>query len=315
LGCHILAPLIGRAGLRGILYLSARKDGRPFSAADLEFLSLVLDHVSVTLDNALLYESERTTATELLETRARLARSEKMAALGNLSATVAHEVNNPLGIIKNYLQLLRPAVADDPDTSEKLGLIGREVERLTHFVRQLLGALHPNTGAVQPVDCIKLLRDLAHFVTPEAAQHRVQVTCDLQAGMPSVTADATALRQVFLNLILNALDVMPEGGDLTITASVHDDHLEMQVTDNGPGIDPTVADTLFQPFITTKTVGSGTGLGLTVCQTLIEGFGGTITAENRPSPETGAVFRVCLPLVTSDDAACTTGQKAGEAGA
>ncbi|HUU45473.1 MAG TPA: ATP-binding protein [Acidobacteriota bacterium] len=294
LGCRLVAPLMTRRSLRGILYTSGKLDGDAFSEGDLEFLSLLLEQVSVSLDNAFLSEAEREATAQLLSTRERLARAEKLSALGNLAATVAHEVNNPLGIIRNYVQLLRPVLADATEASAKLEMIGREVDRLIRFVRGLFGAFRsePESGAsvaVQP-----LIEEMIRFAAPDLTGRRIRLQVALPDDLPPVWGKAEPLREVFLNLVLNARDAMPDGGQLTVSGTADDAWVEIYFADEGGGIDPAVADAIFEPFVTTKSDARGTGLGLSICQSIVQGFGGSITAANLAPPQSGAVF--CLRL-------------------
>jgi signal transduction histidine kinase len=300
--CQLIAPLISRNKLRGVLYTSGKLDSRPFGEADTQFLGLLLEQLSVTIDNALLHESERTTAAQLLSAREDLARAEKLSALGHLVATVAHEVNNPLGIIKNYIQLLRPALGNSQESAGKLEMISREVERMVRFVRGLFAAFHTGSRETRAVEVEPILREVTRFASPELAARRIRIVSALPNVVPAVWGDAEALRHVFLNLTLNARDAMPEGGVLTVTVSVDDGWLTIRFADEGSGIDSSVAEELFEPFVTTKPQTDGTGLGLSVCQSIVEGFGGSITGTNLSPPGRGAVFSVRLPCVSDSPA-------------
>lgn len=293
-GCHLIAPMVSRQDLRGVLYTSARLNGRDFNESDLQFLGLLLEQLSVSLDNTLLHESEKRTADQLLQAHERLAQSEKLAAMGHLSATVAHEVNNPLGVIKNYVQLLRPALAESSESLDKLEMIGREVDRMVRFVRELLGVFSGERKTPEAIAVGPILSDVTRFVEPELTAARIRIAVDVPNDLPDVWAEPEPLRQVFMNLALNARDAMPQGGHLNIVASHDHDWVEIRFIDEGQGIDPAIATKLFKPFTTTKTSGEGAGLGLSICQSIINGFGGTISARNCEPPQTGAAFGVKL---------------------
>jgi signal transduction histidine kinase len=310
IGCVLVAPMHRRERLRGVLYMSGRLNGQPFSETDREFLALLLDQLTVAIENAVLYESERQYAQDLIRTREQLAQSEKMATLGRLSSDIAHEVNNPLGIIRNYLQLIRGQVRNHPEASRNIELVSVEVDRIARIVRQLLDAFHPETSRPAAVDVGAVLSEVVLFLAPELSRCGVTITHSSLAELPLVVGGADPLRQVFLNLTLNARDAMPEGGELQIHVSVDDRWVKIALADQGSGITPENLSRLFEPFFSTKPAGHGSGLGLSISRSILEGFGGTIEASNVAPPATGAVFNVRLRRVDAlpdrDDAATET---------
>jgi signal transduction histidine kinase len=300
-GCELVAPILARGQLRGALFLSGKLNETPFDSDDRQFLGLLLEQFTVALDNARLYEAERQTAAELLRTQERLARAEKLLALGRLSAAIAHEVRNPLGIIKNYIELIRPAFNTGSAEAERLDIIASEVSRIDRILAGLLGAFHPGRRPPSSVGLGDVIAEVNRFIAPRMTAHGIDVVVDIPQSLPSVVGDAESLRQVFLNLAMNAKDAMPNGGALSITAEAEGKWVAIRFTDAGPGIDPEIQDTLFDPFTTTKDRGEGTGLGLSICQSLLDGFGGTISTASVPPPGHGAIFTVRLPQSPVED--------------
>ncbi len=296
-GCALVAPFAGRDRLRGVLYTAPKLNGHPFSNDDLQFLGMITQQISIAVDNAILYESERRAARELIAARERLVRNERLATLGRLSAAIAHEVNNPLGIIRNYLQVMHDDLADRPQTLETLNMVADEVDRIARIVRQLLDAFRPDASRPAAIDIGDVLDAVLVFLRGELKRDGVTVESSGLDNLPFIIGREDPLRQVFINLALNARDAMPDGGTLTITASPDDEFVTVSFTDEGCGIAADALEQLFDPFFSTKKDGRGTGLGLSICRSILEGFGGRIEAENVDGPGTGAVFRVCLPRV------------------
>ena len=293
-GCVVVAPMVRHDRLRGILYLSEKVDQVAYTSGDFAFLDLLMDQFAVSLDNAYLYEREQRTNDQLAIAKQRLAVAEKLAALGQMAATIAHEVRNPAGIIRNYLSLIRPALHDFKTESDYLSVINEELGRIELFVQSLLGAFHPNQSTPAAISLGSHIDTVVGFLKPRLAQHQVTVTSHIDSTLPTVLAEPEALRQVLLNLILNAIDAMPGGGTLSFSASTDVDRVRLSISDTGPGIFPEVLDRLFDPFVTTKPEGEGSGLGLSICRSLLERFDAQIGATNLTAPLHGAVFTICL---------------------
>ncbi len=247
--------------------------------------------------------AERTRELETSNASLRLAqqqlvKSEKLAAIGQLTASIAHEINNPIAVIQGNLDLMRETLgpAAVPVNSE-LKLLDEQVERMRLIVTQLLQYARPTefAGYVDTLDLNQTVTDCLVLVAHLLQQRRIQVVRDLQAHT-GVACNRQELQQVVINLMINAIQAMPEGGALTLaTRDWCDEHgtpgAVLEVQDEGPGLSPEVRSRLFTPFFTTKN--DGNGLGLWISQGLVERYGGRLEADNRPLTQ-GAVFRVRL---------------------
>ena len=299
IGCALIAPMWRRECLRGVLYTSGRLNGQPFSATDREFLGLLVEQLTVSIENAVLYESERRYAEDLILAREQLAQSEKMATLGRLSAAIAHEINNPLGIIRNYLQLIRGSVESRPQTVQNVDLVSAEVDRIARIIRQLLDAFHPETTRPEAVDVGAILSETVDFLRPDFERAGIAVNHSSFNDLPLIVGGTDPLRQVFLNIALNARDAMPNGGTLQIRVAANESDVCVSFVDEGTGIIPENLPRLFEPFFSTKPTGRGSGLGLSISRSIIEGFGGSIEALNVQAPKTGAIIRIRLRCLRS----------------
>ena len=250
-----------------------------------------------------------TRARELEEHRVReqLFESEKLAATGRLAASIAHEINNPLEAIKNALYLLvGRADEDDPDF-RFLALAQRETERVSRIIRQMLGVARPSV-TFAPIDVNEVVGEALQLLGPQLRQSHATLTVNLDDHLPRVRASADQLKQVFLNLLLNAKDAMPTGGGLLIqTRIAHEGdseflagrHIIIRIRDDGAGIPPDILPHVFEPFFSTKSERQGTGLGLWVCQDIIHHHGGQILVRSMVGR--GTTFLVALPFIGDHD--------------
>ncbi len=233
---------------------------------------------------------------ELETAQGQLLRSEKLAAVGQLTASIAHEINNPIAVIQGNLDLVRSQLAPEAELTvrDELRLIDTQVERMRLIVTQLLQFARPAeyAGYITPVDTQRVVQDCLVLVGHLLSRTRIDVQRHFGAiRHPAINANE--LQQVLVNLMVNAIHAMPEGGRLDLqTADVGDDAVEITVADTGPGLDAELMDQLFQPFVTRKK--DGTGLGLWISRTLVQRYGGDLRAANRTGG--GAAFTVLLRL-------------------
>jgi C4-dicarboxylate-specific signal transduction histidine kinase len=236
--------------------------------------------------------AERTA--QLQATQQQLVRSEKLATIGQLTASIAHEVNNPIAVLQGNLDLLRELLPPDAlaPVQGELKLMDEQIERMRLIVTQLLQFARPGeyAGYVQRVAPAAVLADCLVLVGHQLASSRIAVVQERPATQ-AVAINRQELQQVLVNLLVNAVHAMPEGGRLTLRcADAEPGWVHLQVQDSGPGLAPALLNDLFQPFVTGKK--DGTGLGLWISRSLVERYGGDITAANAESG--GAVFTVRL---------------------
>jgi PAS domain S-box-containing protein len=221
--------------------------------------------------------------------------SERLAAVGQLAAGIAHEVNNPVGIISSRIELmLMEAMEQGLPTAvvEDLHVLHRHAMRVTDIAAKLLTFAREAPTAREPVDLNAVIVDALALVEGQLGRAGVRVERHLAAGLPPVLGQANALQQVVLNLVTNAGQALGDHGTIRITTTVNQDHVTLEVADDGPGIPPGVLSRVFDPFFTTKS--SGTGLGLSVTYGIVRDHGGTIDVRSEADRET--VFTVALPV-------------------
>ncbi|HEU4411322.1 MAG TPA: ATP-binding protein [Polyangiaceae bacterium] len=227
--------------------------------------------------------------------RRELVQAERLATVGKLAAQITHEIRNPISALGLNVELLEEEVAALPDdvgeAKQLLGAIRGEVERLSQLSNRYLGLARRQRPDPQPGDVGDLVADVLRFVRPELERAGVRVAFERAEGTPDARFDEAQIRQALLNLIRNAREAMPGGGDLTLgVATAEDGGVEIRVDDTGGGIPEEVRGSLFDPFFTTKK--QGTGLGLAITREIVEAHGGTIACEGL---ERGTRFRVRLP--------------------
>lgn len=229
--------------------------------------------------------------TDELEAKNReLARKNRLADLGQMAAHVAHEVRNSLVPVTLYLSVLRRRLAHDLAGLEVLGKIEAAFTALDATVHDLL---HFTADRDPRWECFALgalVDEVLASVVPQMAAQSIRAVVEIDPGQ-TLSADRDMIRRAILNLVLNALDAMPDGGELRISAACDGDEVLLRVADTGPGLDPEAARRAFEPFFTTKA--GGTGLGLAIVDRIVDVHGGSVTAEN--APEGGAVFTLRLP--------------------
>jgi two-component system NtrC family sensor kinase len=239
---------------------------------------------------------------ELTARQQQLLQSRKMAAVGTLTSGVAHELNNPLNNISLNVETLLDDFDDTSDAQKRTLLeeIFTQVQRASATVRNLLDFTRKDHPIFTPVSIRELLEASVRLVGNELALAGVEVAVAVPPDLPRVNGNPRNLEQVFLNLFLNAMEAMPDGGTLGVSATSADDVVRIAVRDTGMGIPAEHLDQVFEPFFTTKEAGEGTGLGLSVSYSIVEKHGGRLEVESQPGE--GTVFTVTLPAAKEDPA-------------
>ena len=221
-----------------------------------------------------------------------LEKSSRLAALGRLVAGVAHEIRNPLGIMKATVQVMQDEFSKDGQIQEYLTVLNEQVERQNKIIRELLDYAKPVPPIFQPVDINEILKSILGFSKSYFQQHKVFIETDLAENPPYVNADVEKLKQAFLNLMFNAVEAMPDGGQLKVKTYFDDKTVFIEFADQGRGIPGSDIERLFDPFFTTKN--TGTGLGLAMVHKIVEIHRGKIKIISKP--QEGTTFSVLLPV-------------------
>ncbi|MDO8530594.1 MAG: ATP-binding protein [Dehalococcoidia bacterium] len=294
-GAELFVPLKTRESLVGVLVLGPKKSHQPFSQEDVDLLQTVCSQAATRMENARLYSELRRQLDELRQAQAQLVRSEKLAAVGELAANVAHEVNNPLQTIINLTFLVEHSLDENDPRKADLRAIQAESLRARHIVKGLLDFARQQKSALADANVNEVAEAVLSLARVRTASGNVKVVTEMDRNLPPIRCDAEQIKQVFLNMVNNAMDAMPSGGTLTVRSrSDKDGMVAVEVTDTGDGIPPEVMPRIFEPFFTTKPVGQGTGLGLAVSYQIVKKHGGVIKVESTVGK--GSAFTVCLPL-------------------
>ncbi|HKZ83998.1 MAG TPA: GAF domain-containing protein [Anaerolineae bacterium] len=294
----LVAPLIVKGRAIGAIEVINKLDG-PFTHDDLEMLQFLAASVAVAVENARLYGELAEFTRQLERSQEQLIQAEKVAATGRLAASIAHEINNPLQAIHNCLHLVTHRKMEPEKEAYYLNLAQEEVQRLIHIVQRTLDFYRPSQGRPTLTDVNNVIESVLALANKKVEHAKVRVHRRLSPDLPKPNAVADQLTQVFLNLIVNAVEAMPGGGDLAITTLHDEGHVRVRISDTGPGLNAEEAKRIFEPFYTTKR--SGTGLGLAVSYGIIQRHGGEITVDSAPGR--GATFIVSLPVNRADVAA------------
>ncbi|MBI5154744.1 hypothetical protein HZA57_05860 [Candidatus Poribacteria bacterium] len=239
---------------------------------------------------------------EVLRVRERLVRSESLASLGELAAGVAHEINNPIGIIKTYAEYLKKAGPEGDPHHEDFETIQREAERCEHIVRRMMDFANPNIRAMEPFSLPEIVEDVVQFVFHGKGDSKVQVEIEVNGTIPPAYGDTGQVRQAVLNILMNARQILTESGKPgRITIRIRQlsgprAPIEVAIHDDGPGIDPEDAERAFEPFFTRRR--GGTGLGLAITRRIIEAHEGTIAIW--PSGSGGTTCAFTVPMAAED---------------
>lgn len=274
----------------GLINLKEERFDDAYSAEEQSFMMMVAAQVAITIENSRLFEKVK--------------ERDRLAALGEMAAGLAHEIRNPLGAIKGAAQLLNPGGFDGVE-SEFLSIILEEVERLNTVVTQFLDYARPLRSSFSLVDINQVLERTLLLFEAEEQMAQIEVQTSLQEDLPLFHADAEQLKQVFINLIRNGADAMSDGGRLSLQtrllADLDPPAVEILIADEGVGIDEDGLKNIFIPFYTTKN--NGTGLGLSICQRIIENHDGSIEIQSQV--EQGTQFTIRLPVPRNSSSGIT----------
>jgi PAS domain S-box-containing protein len=298
-------PLLSRGEPIGVMAVCSKKLFR-YSSANVAFLSAVGNQIGIAVHNAYLYANLKEAYGDLKDAQDQLIRTEKLASLGKLAATIAHEINNPLAAVLNYIRLMIKLVERDRFSAEKLGDISRylatmesETARCGEIVKNLLAFSRQSRMTLANHNFGEIIDKTLALISHDLELKKIRVLKDLEEDLPPIFCDFRQIQQVLLNLMSNASEAMEGGGTLTLSARNQrkEEFLEIRICDTGCGIPENFLEHVFEPFFTTKEEGKGVGLGLSVVYGIISRHNGSI--EVTSELEKGTSFRVLLPFASS----------------
>ncbi len=272
--------------LIGILLIGAKEDGKDFSEHELSFISSLTPQTGIALENALLYKEQR-------ERFRRMSRADKLATIGELAAGAAHEIRNPLTAIKSSLQFLESKSGEE--TAKKLlNSALQETSRIDDILSALLSFSRPTELKKEKHNLLDTLEESLELISFQAKTQKIQIIRDFSVSRLSIRGDKSQLKQLFLNIFLNAVQAMPNGGELKAEVFLKEDQkVLIAVSDTGEGIPEENLDRIFDPFFTTKK--GGTGLGLSICYNIVKSHNGEIEVKSKAHCGTTAL--IVLPLI------------------
>jgi signal transduction histidine kinase len=281
----------------GTLTISHDEPDRGFDPEDIRLLELLAPQVAVSVRNARLYQELQALMESERLANDRLVRSARLAAVGELAAGVAHELNNPLTTVAGFVELVLDDLPMESPHRPDLELVLKESRRAREVVRRLLDFSRPGEGFRVQADVNDLIKDVVALINHLVHTSGIELKVKLYEDLPWIRVDRDQIKQVLLNLVHNAIQAMPYGGELTLVSAPQSREgmpgVMMQVKDTGLGITAENIKRLFEPFFTTRPPGKGTGLGLSVSYGIITDHGGVIDVESEPGK--GSIFTVWLP--------------------
>jgi signal transduction histidine kinase len=298
----VYIPLTTKGASIGVMCVSSLNQNT-FSSEFVEFLTVIGNHIGVALDNANMHKNIKEAYQDLKEVQEQIVWTEKLASLGKLAATIAHEINNPLAGVLNYIRLIIKQLSRNRFTHEKLEDISRylkimesETARCGEIVKDLLAFARRTKITMESNNIEDIINKTLNLISHELEMKELQLKKNIAPNLPKVKCDFKQIQQVLLNLMYNASEAMPSGGTLTITANRANGAkalLEVTISDTGCGISEKDMENIFEPFFTTKEEGKGVGLGLSVVYGIIARHNGTIAVESEPGK--GSTFTIRLP--------------------
>ena len=241
----------------------------------------------------------------LSETQLQLAHSERLAAAGQVAASMAHQIGTPLHSILGHIHRLKGDISIDK-RGERLKIIESQIERIVQNVQELLNTVRKPDPKIEPVQINGILDDLVNLVMPGISSRGIKVITQFESQLPAITGDANQLQEAFLNLLTNAMDAMPNGGELHIITGLEkvadgsQEAVIITIRDSGCGISGDDLPKIFEPFFTTKENTHGTGIGLSICKDIIKSHGFNIQAFSRV--EVGTTFVITMPVSRHEEA-------------
>ncbi|MBC8233341.1 GAF domain-containing protein [bacterium] len=289
----VIVPLKAKEEVIGIIIADNLFTQRPITSEDIQLLSIIANHAAVAVENARLYQRSEKQLKRMEQMQDRLLLMERHMASGEMSSVIAHEIKNPLIAIGGFAKRLHRKMAPVDPNWETMGIIVEEVNRLERLLKQLQSFSPTVEHGEENCDVNLIIQKILTLLKGELEVLNIKLEANFADGLPKVLISEDEIKQVFLNLIQNAIQAMPNGGHLKIDGFYDQDAIMIQVKDNGTGIPSNIQENIFQPLFTTKEEGSG--LGLALSSQIIKAHGGLIKIEES-EPNNGTTFSICLPV-------------------
>jgi signal transduction histidine kinase len=297
-GAALLVPILLDDNLAGVLVIGEKLSGEVFDAVEVDLIQTLANQTAIALQNARLYGDLQRQMQELKMAQQQLLQAAKLAAIGELAAGVAHELNSPLTVIVGRNdQLMRRVREADPQAAALGDTIKAEALRATRIVRGLLDYSRRREPKRESINVNLLVPRALDLLQAKLRGRGVDVQVKLDPALPALLLDMDQMTQVLINIIGNAIDAMPDGGRLGVATSHHRDldRVVLSIQDSGTGMTPADIEHIFEPFYSTKPEGEGTGLGLSVTLGIVKSHGGSISVESEPGQ--GTTMTLQLPVV------------------
>ena len=290
LDAEVTIPLVSRSQLIGMINLSHKFNKDIYSQEDIELLSTLANETAIAIENARLYE-------DLKKSKSYMRRADRLASLGTLTAGLAHEIRNPLVAIKTFTQLLPERLEDEEFRRHFLSIASGEVDRISSLVNELLEFARTSDPKLEMQDVNGILDGMILLISTESKKKHVEIVKDYGQDLPLISIDREQIKQVFLNILLNAIEATPENGKIAVETRSFlkpggEPYIQIQFTDTGCGIPAEYLEEIFNPFFTTKNKGSG--LGLSISHQIVQDHKGYIEVQSEL--DKGTSFFINLPL-------------------
>ena len=281
-------------GFVEVIYHEKRPDldEGPFLKEERSLLDAFAREIGVIIER-------REAASERERLQEQLLHADRLATIGELAAGVAHELNEPLGAVLGFAQLARKHVGLPDPANEDVRKIEAAALQAREIVRKLMVFARQTPPRTARVNLNSLVEDGLYLLEARCAERRIEVERGLEEGLPDIIADASQLQQVLVNLVVNAIQAMPDGGRLTIATHHRESKVVLRIADTGLGMTREIRRRIFLPFFTTKEIDEGTGLGLAVAHGIVSAHGGKIDVESQPGQ--GSCFEVEIPVNGKDE--------------
>ncbi|MBI5755727.1 MAG: GAF domain-containing protein [Nitrospirae bacterium] len=290
------APLIAKGQVIGVIFVDNHFTKKPITEDDMRFLMMFANQAGLAIENAMIYSNLEETNKSLREAQERLIQQERMAALGEMATSMAHEIRNPLVSIGGFARRLKDKLSTDDQARKYSEIIFHEVSRLERILQEILVFAKETSPAFVSMDINKIAGDILTLFKETLAAKNIKVITALSNGLPLIPGDPQQLKQVFINLFANAEQAMEEeGGTLFVASGLSNElppELFIEISNTGPSIPQDIMANIFNPFFTTKS--TGTGLGLAIVHRIIDNHNGRISVKNRPGG--GVTFLIELAV-------------------